>query len=554
MFSNLEAMVKRRIVSKDATRIKYPLGGKWMLKMYQKSVKLWLGVAIVIFGVGLILSPSNVEAGGPANTKGDSGEEPNLVFPVISDTQIGRTEGGLGRFDNAMQQLNQLAPKQDAFVFIGDLTSHGYAKEYDDWVSIFNNRVQPQAEQLVGIGNHEYKASSPKVVQQRFLDRTGMNSLYYHKNIQGYDFLMMGEERGYFYSKDQIQWLGDQLKQAEQRDADKPIFVFLHHGIKDTTYGTEDWYIDNNNQKLLRETLKKYPQVVLMAGHTHYPTSDPRSIYQKEYTAINTGSIAYMWTEKGYLQGSVPEAEVSNGLLVKVFDDEVVIKRRNFTGERWVKDPWVIENPRKSKEDFEYTEDRDQEKPYFENDAEISVNKVEAKSLNISFTQAFDNLLTHSYKVTAKNQKTGEIANQYKAFSEYYKGQVPNPLTLPINDLKPATTYDISVKAIDAFGNTSENMLTTTAASEAESVSGMKNLVEQFKENGRFKDDQAPQALKMHLNVVHHYKKQDKSEKAIKHLKGFKSLVKHQKKNEQISGKTSHFFKKNVDHLLEIWQ
>ncbi len=283
---------------------------------------------------------------------------------------------------------------------------------------------------------------------------------------------MMGEEDGYFYSKDQVQWLGNQLKQSEERDPDKPIFVFLHHGIKDTTYGTEDWYIENDNQKLLRKTLKKYPQVILIAGHTHYPVSDPRSITQEDYTAVNSGSIAYMWTEKGYLQGEVPATEVSNGLLMEVYDDKVVINRRNFTGERWVQEPWVIDTPVKSKEDFKYTEDRDQEKPYFEEDALLFVNQITTNSLNISFPQAYDNLLTHSYKVTATNQKTGEVANQYKAFSEYYAAQVPSTLEFPVDKLQPATTYQIKVQAIDAFGNTSDDILSTTVTTNAGSGSG----------------------------------------------------------------------------------
>src|SRR5699024_1426443 len=152
-----------------------------------------------------------------------------------------------------------LAPKQDAFVFIGDETEHGYEEEYDDWMSVFNEHIQPQAEQLIGIGNHEYQNnSSAEESKQRFLDKTGTESLYYSKIINNYNFIMLGEESGYFYSKDQVEWLGKQLNKAEQRDPEKPIFVFLHHGMKDTTYGTDDWYIDDDNQKLLRNTLEQY--------------------------------------------------------------------------------------------------------------------------------------------------------------------------------------------------------------------------------------------------------------------------------------------------------
>ncbi|MFA1820022.1 metallophosphoesterase [Virgibacillus oceani] len=521
--------------------------------LHKNFTKLFVA-ALLVFSLGGTASPINAQTEDNPENLNTTLEEPNLVFPIISDTQLGRAEGDPERFENAMKQLNQLVPKQDAFVFIGDLTSNGYEEEYDTWSSIFNKHVQPQAEQFIGIGNHEHSNDlTPEEAQQRFLNETGMESLYYHKNIKDYDFIMMGEERGYFYSEEQIQWLGNQLKQSEQRDPNKPIFVFIHHGMKDTTYGTEDWYIENENQKLLQETLEKYPQVVLVSGHTHYPVSDPRSIYQNDYTAVNAGSISYMWTEKGYLQGEVPEAEVSNGLVVKVYDDEVIIERRNFTGNRWIQDPWVIETPVKSKEDFKYTDDRDQESPYFHRDANISVSQMTTDSLNISFPQAFDNLLTHSYQVTAKNQQNGEIVNQYKAFSEYYKGEVPSSLEFPVNNLQPATAYQINVQAIDAFGNVS-NELTTTAATLAESVPEMQEIVIHFEDDGAFVNNGIVQSLKAQLNTVNRFVENNSSEKSIKHMNKVKSLLDHRKEKNQMSDNAYHYLMTNADYLINKWK
>ncbi|TFJ92010.1 FIMAH domain-containing protein [Lentibacillus salicampi] len=525
-----------------------------MSNVFQKNFIKLLVATILVFSLGMTAYPWNTQAEDHSGDSNTTLEEPNLVFPVISDTQIGRDEGGPERFDNAMNQLNELAPNQDALVFIGDLTSHGYEEEYDTWSSVFNKHVQPQAEQLIGIGNHEYDYNglTPEGSQQRFFDKTGMESLYYHKTIKDYDFIMMGEESGYFYSKEQVQWLGDQLKQSEQRDPNKPIFIFLHHGIKDTTYGTEDWYIENDNQRLLRETLKQYPQVVLMAGHTHYPISDPRSVYQKDYTAVNSGSISYMWTEKGYLQGEVPETEVSNGLLVKVYDNEVVIKRRNFTGERWVQDPWVIETPVKSNEGFKYTDNRDQESPYFDKNANPSVSRLTVNSLNISFPQAFDNLLTHSYQVTAINQKTGKVTNQYKAFSEYYKGEVPSSLTFPVNNLQPATAYQMNVQAIDAFGNVS-NELMTTAITLAESVPEMQGVIQKFEDGGAFVNHGVAQSLKAQLKTVNKFIEENDSEKAIKHMTKVKSLLEHRKENNQMSDNAYNYLMRNANEFIKKW-
>jgi hypothetical protein len=91
-----------------------------------------------------------------------------------------------------------------------------------------------------------------------------------------------------------------------------------------------------------------------------------------------------------------------------------------------------------------------------------------ANSLGITFTQAVDNLLLHSYKVTAKDKETGETVTEYKAFSEFYNDPAPNLLTLPVQGLKPGTTYVIEVTALDAFGNESENSLIIEAKTKAE--------------------------------------------------------------------------------------
>ncbi len=50
---------------------------------------------------------------------------------------------------------------------------------------------------------------------------------------------------------------------------------------------------------------------------------------------------------------------------------------------------------------------------------------------------------------------------EYLAFSEFYKDPVPDPLVLPIDGLKPETSYTVEVRAIDAFKNQSEGVLTT---------------------------------------------------------------------------------------------
>ena len=50
-------------------------------------------------------------------------KKPDLVFPVISDVHIYTdNDKNLNKFKTTLEQLNRVAPNQDAFVVVGDLT------------------------------------------------------------------------------------------------------------------------------------------------------------------------------------------------------------------------------------------------------------------------------------------------------------------------------------------------------------------------------------------------------------------------------------------------
>jgi 3',5'-cyclic AMP phosphodiesterase CpdA len=436
----------------------------------EKLKECLLALIIISFAVGDFAW--NVQAE-EKNTKNRHGKGPELVFPVISDVHIKKNGTiDMQKFQDALKQLNEQAPKQDAVVVVGDLTDNGLQEEYDRFFFVYDMKKQPQAVSLMAIGNHDYRNGlSEAGAQKRFLTETGMESIYDHKVIKGYHFIILGTENrltaGY-YSKEQIKWLGKQLEQAEKDDPKKPIFVFLHHPLKNTVCGSE--WVTGMNGQLLYNTLKQYPQVIHFSGHTHYPLDDPRTIHQKDFTSVGASSVSYIWTGAGYLQGELPPGHqnISQGLIVEVYKSKVVIKRRDFHKNDWTGKPWEIKLPVKANQ-FDYTETRDQINPFFPKDASISAveEKTTASSLEITFTQAVDNLLLHSYKVTVKEKETGETVKEYKAFSEFYNDPVPKLLTLPVQGLKPDTTYVIEVTAMDAFGNKSKNSLIIEAKTKA---------------------------------------------------------------------------------------
>ncbi|QED46630.1 metallophosphoesterase [Cytobacillus dafuensis] len=433
--------------------------------------RTFLGGATKVAGVALGFSLVNslnslsVSAASSTSVIHSNGNIPDLVFPVISDVHIQRqSDDFLNKFITTLEQLNKVAPKQDAFVVVGDLTDLGTELEYDKLMSAYNPRKQPQAVSMFAIGNHDYwNGLSAANSHKRFCEKTGMESIFYHKVIKGYHFIVLGTEDGNTsgtFSVKQIEWMGEQLKIANNDDPKKPIFVFHHQPIKGTIYGSE-WGF-SQNRDLFYDTLKEYPQVVTFSGHTHYPLDDPRIIHQKDFTTIGTSTGAYLWLDGGRIQGEVPEGAsfLNQALIVEVYNNKLIIKRRDIHNDDWTGEPFEISYPA-NKHNFKYTEDRDQKAPFFTNDAMLSIvnEKTTATSLAIMFTQAKDDLLVHDYKVVARNADTKEVAKEFLAFSEFYKDPVPNPLTLPIDELKPNTTYEIEVHALDAYGNVSNSSL-----------------------------------------------------------------------------------------------
>src|SRR5699024_9127315 len=79
------------------------------------------------------------------------------------------------------------------------------------------------------------------------------------------------------------------------------------------------------------------------------------------------------------------------------------------------------------------------------------------------------------------------------------------------------------------------NLMSYGKAVTADTVEEVKELVDQFEEDGAFENDQAVRSLQHHLAAVGHYEKQENAAKIVKHMNGFKNLLNYQKDNELIS-------------------
>ncbi|MBC6975328.1 metallophosphoesterase [Bacillus sp. Xin] len=440
--------------------------------MFQK-VKRLIGL-LAVFILAFVSFPWNTSVQAEEKPQEKKPEEKKFVFPVVSDVHIKNSgTDDTFRWQRAIEQLNTLAPKQDAFVIVGDFTDSGSNQQYDRFMQVYNQYANKDAVRMNSLGNHDYwNGLSVEGAQKRFLEKTGMESIYYHKVVKGYHFLVMSPEDGTthgYYSDKQINWLKEEIAKAKADDPEKPIFVFLHQHIKETVYGSHEW--GTKDSAKINEVLKDYPQAITFSGHSHYPLDDPRSIHQKDFTSVGTSSVSYMEVEGGKVQGNIPPgaSELSQGLLVEADDKEVTINRRDFHTNSWTGEPWKIQLPAK-KESFKHVENRDKEKPSFEKHAKLKASNVTESSVTATFPQAVDNLLVHSYRLQARDKETGEIKNKLLAFSEFYRDPVPKELTFTLGGLDDGKTYTLEAVAIDSFENESEQPLQAEVTTKKEII------------------------------------------------------------------------------------
>ncbi|SCM92442.1 Uncharacterized protein BWINRASL_00768 [Bacillus mycoides] len=438
-----------------------------------RKVKGLMGL-LMVFVLAFVSFPWSTSVKAEEKKQEKAPSEKKIIFPVVSDVHIKDNEtDGMFRWKRAIEQLNSIAPKQDAFVIVGDFTDTGSVKQYDRFMQVYNENANKDAVRMNSLGNHDYwNGLSVEGAQKRFLEKTGMESIYYHNVVKGYHFIVMSPENGTthgYYSDKQINWLKEEMAKAQKDDPEKPIFVFLHQHIKDTVYGSQEWGTQDSAK--INAVLKEYPQVITFSGHSHYPLDDPRSIHQKDFTSVGTSSVSYMEVEGGKVQGNIPAESraLSQGLLVEVDDKEVTINRRDFHTNAWTGEPWKIQLPSK-KETFTHVEDRDKEKPSFAKAAKLSVSNVTENAATVTFPQAVDNLLVHSYRVQAKDKQTGEIKNKLLAFSEFYRDPVPKELTFTLAGLDGGKSYTLEVVAIDSFGNESAQPLTAEITTKKDNI------------------------------------------------------------------------------------
>ena len=371
----------------------------------------------------------------------------------------------------------------DAVVLVGDYTDEGTTKQYDAFFDVVDENLRTGTALLACLGNHEFRNpgensvsnnSSFSTTYDRFESYFGYDVDSVHV-INGYTFIGFASDckggRGYTASK--AEWLDAQIAAAAASDptGKKPIFVFGHVPVWETCLGSireNDYPTDD-----IGDVLDKYPQVVYLSGHTHAPACDPESVWQGNFTAINTGTLAYddspFYTGDGTTRGSFFRRDLHGGyqyvMLGRYFehaewyasvytivevDANNVVRLRYYDAEadRFLFEPVYIDSIGEP-ENFTFTAARkaNSEAPTFSEP--LTLLSASDESVRVSIPNATCPDYVRSYR--ADILRGGNIVKTVYRQGGQQKYPLP-AITASFSDLDPDADYTVRVYAYNAYG------------------------------------------------------------------------------------------------------
>ncbi len=356
--------------------------------------------------------------------------------------------------------------KLDALFVNGDFASSGSRIQMEKFKATLDNNTKPETKCVLDMASHEYRSGDVAGAYKLFEEIFGM-SPDNHTRINGFSFITMSSSHGCEYDRDKIEYARNELKKAREADPKKPIFFFQHPHLTDTVSGSIYW-----SDESFITTLMDYPQVIDFSGHSHVPINDPRSIHQRHFTCVGSGSLSYFELDefdKCYGTHPPRNEDCAQMLIVEANEDGAVriypydVLTDNFFPYVWeIDEPWNTES-------FKYTDARYKttDAPWFEN-AQITVSDVTDNGFSVTFSQAkVKTDYVNDYKIVVKEAESGLTVKQKKIWSEFYFYNMPETLSVGFDGLNPDTEYEISVIA-GSFWDTFSEPLKTTAKTKAD--------------------------------------------------------------------------------------
>ena len=421
-----------------------------------------------VFGFVFLVTGSGSGASGKeVNTPEDF--EPVLRFIVCSDIHLSGEEDqdAAKRFATLFRDMYAHSAKSacknlDAVVIAGDFTGGGREKEYEMFNKIVAENKKDETQILTVLGNHEF-------IEYRDVDATVGYDVYkkfISENvdtdvvINGYHFIGVSYDNDGKNFKGKMQWLDETLRNATKEDPTKPVFVYQHPAPFFTVYGSVNW-----GDFSTRLVLSKYPQVVDFSGHSHYAASDPRSVWQGQFTAVGAGSLSAYMGNLNYIDGDkdapgksggawLVECDADGNVSMKLYDIE---NRMFFTNV----DYYFTNLSDTSKRTYTWNQQKSLDTaPAFPGNSVVSSFINENGETVITFPEAKGFYDAENYKITVTNEKYKTVYES-TVISEYVRA-TDDDVKVVLGNLESGS-YTVKVTAYSPYatqGETLKNKIT----------------------------------------------------------------------------------------------
>jgi predicted phosphodiesterase len=384
-------------------------------------------------------------------------------FAVLSDTHFDNTEGGgesaIVKVSRALKNLTAKG-NLDAIFVVGDITNDARDDQYDHLVETFGNTANVPANLPVYylLGNHDNFNEGGAKVEYRFLQKLHQ-AMNQYLEIKGYPFILISQtgSRVTDYNHAAQRFLTESLVDAAANYPGKPIFVFVHVPPLNTCYGSTD--SDGWGSPVFPPLLEPYPQVIVFAGHSHFPIGDPRSIWQDKYTSVNDGSTNYTELEPNRFDEGIHPVnynKVTEGLIVNLVESgaAVVMERWDTRRDEEILPQWKVHAPYDGTNFVnEYKGRNGLPVPLFAagSDDRITVDANNG-NVKVTFPQAIDNEVVHHYLISIKDAG-GTVLKSGNKFSQFYlNSETPDFLTIEFSGLPVAgAQLKVEVTALDSY-------------------------------------------------------------------------------------------------------
>ncbi len=280
-------------------------------------------------------------------------ENPQLTFTVLSDVHVeGNNKDRFELFGEGIRDINSNADN-DALIFLGDNTMNGQVVELSAFYSILDD-YNSIDNVLMVTGNHDLCPSDYNVgeyedlrdrffkYKNAFLNTQYDDSVYYSYKSNDYSFIVLGSESdagiGEDISDDQFEWLENELEIASE--SDKPVFLFNHYPLNNVWADVwAEGHIGEDSDRLYELLKNCGSKVLYFSGHLHMGFYEDRRevVFDDNITFIN---VAGFGVDNDV--GDADNQQNGTGQQVEVYEDEVIIRVRDFVKHEWMDVEYTI--------------------------------------------------------------------------------------------------------------------------------------------------------------------------------------------------------------------